>query len=209
MGPVEVWVKSDAREPVGQEPRVLTGRHALSRPATGEQKLARFLACHSDVVVDGLSGVLRKLKTHGPPRFPLAHGCSIGGIAVGRKVIDFDSDNVAAPELAVDCEIEQGQITGLTLHLKLCPDGPDVLRPERRFRASQLALIPRDPLCSGLDRVLSVVHGRTPLLPRRRECTVGSDVGSCGRDQGLSGPTAIGAKPALLTPSGPSVSTCP
>jgi hypothetical protein len=40
-------------------------RHALSLPATPEQKLAGILARHSDVVVDGLTGLFCQLKADG------------------------------------------------------------------------------------------------------------------------------------------------
>ncbi len=39
MGPEEVPVQPDASDPLGDEPRVLPGRHARSRTPTGEQKI--------------------------------------------------------------------------------------------------------------------------------------------------------------------------
>jgi hypothetical protein len=90
MGPVNMQVQPDAREPVRKQPRVLTGRHGVSRPPTGEQKVARLLTFLSDVVVEGLASLLRQLEPDGTPCLSLAHGGSIDGIAVGSNVIDFD-----------------------------------------------------------------------------------------------------------------------
>jgi hypothetical protein len=170
-------------------------------PTAGEQKIAGLLLRHPNVVVDGLSGLLRQLKPDGPSCFPLAHGGSINGISVGCDIIDFDGDNVAAPELAVDRKIEQRQVTDLLLQLKFGPDGPDVFGPKGRFCAGQLTLIPWDPFCGGRHQILIVVHGLAPLLPRTRRCTARFDVGFCGRDQGFCRLTAMANKPALLTRS--------
>jgi hypothetical protein len=63
---------------------------------------------------------------------PLPRRGTVDGITVGRNIIDFDGDNIAAPEPAVDRKIEQHQITDLLFHLELGPDSPDVFGPERR-----------------------------------------------------------------------------
>src|SRR4029077_7515587 len=110
VGAVQMRIESDAGEPLGQKPRVLAGGHALSQPPAREQKLARFLARQLDVVVDGLSGWVGQLKPGGACGVFLAHACAIDGIAIGCNVIDFHCDDVAAPELAIDREIEQREV---------------------------------------------------------------------------------------------------
>jgi hypothetical protein len=45
-----------------------------------------------------------------------------------------------------DGQIEQRQVAGPALDLQLGPDRPDVLWPERRLRADQLAFVPRKAL---------------------------------------------------------------
>jgi hypothetical protein len=42
---------------------------------------------------------------------------------------------------------------------------------------------------------------RAPLLPRRRGCVTGPNVGLCARNQGNSRPTVMTANPTLLTHS--------
>jgi hypothetical protein len=105
-----MWIEPDAREPLGQKPRILAGCQALSQSPTREQKLPRFLAGQLDVVVDGLASWLGQLKPDRTAGLFLAHACAIDGVPVGRNVIDFDCDNVTTPELAIDREIEQREI---------------------------------------------------------------------------------------------------
>src|SRR5262245_30133957 len=76
-------------------------------------------------------------------------------------------------------------------------------RPQGRLGSDQLTPIPRDPLCGRRDQVLSVLHGRTPQLLRRRACATNNDVSYWGRSQGLSGPAAELARAVLLTQSSP------
>jgi hypothetical protein len=43
-------------------------------------------------------------------------------VAIGRNIIDLESDNVASPELAIDRDIKKCQIARLLIDLKLRPD---------------------------------------------------------------------------------------
>jgi hypothetical protein len=67
-------------------------------------------------------------------------------LVVRRNVIDHYRDKVAAPELAIDREVEQGEIACEVIDLELRSDRPDVLWPKRRFRSRDLPLISRNPL---------------------------------------------------------------
>jgi len=66
----------------------------------------------------------------------LADACCIGRIAARCHVIVFQTDRVAAPELAVDRD--------------LGPDWPNVLRAEWRLRTNDRPLLPRDALLDAL-----------------------------------------------------------
>src|SRR5215468_528072 len=100
-------VEPDAGEPLGQKARILTRRHASPFASTLEEKLARFFARYSDVVIDGLSRLLRQLKSDGVASLSLAHSGTMDGIAVGRDIVHLESDNITSSELAVDRDIEQ------------------------------------------------------------------------------------------------------
>jgi hypothetical protein len=99
-------------------------------PSAGcEQELAGFLAGRPDVVVHRLAGLFRQFKPDGPPSLFLAHGSPINGIAIRSDVLDFESDDIAASQFAVDGQIEHRQIACSLLDLELGPDRPDMLLP--------------------------------------------------------------------------------
>ena len=106
MGPEEVRVQPNARDPLGDEPRILPGRHAQSRTPAGEQKFTRPSARNSQIVVDCLTSLFRQFELDWPPRFLLPHRRPIDRVPVRCNIIDFDSDDVATTELAVDRQVE-------------------------------------------------------------------------------------------------------
>jgi hypothetical protein len=64
-------------------------------------------------------------------------------------------DEIAAAQLAVDREVEHGQVSNLMRVLKLNSDGPDVLRLQRWLLTDQLAFVPGFPVMSRFhDRLL-------------------------------------------------------
>jgi hypothetical protein len=95
------------------------------------------------VVVNCLAGLLCYFELNRPTSFLLPDDCSVQGVPVGRQVIDLDGDNIAAPQLAVDCEVEQSKVPGAALELQFGSNGPYVARPKRRFRSYQLTFVPR------------------------------------------------------------------
>ena len=65
---------------------------------------------------------------------------------------------VASTKFAINGNVEKRQITRPTFDLKLGPDVPDVLRPERRLSADNLSLIPRDMLRDVLTDARDIGH---------------------------------------------------
>lgn len=70
------------------------------------------------------------------------HGPGQDLVPVG-DVPDPQIHQVAAPQLAVDGEIEHSQIPNLMGILQMDSDGSDVLRLQGRFLADQFSLVPR------------------------------------------------------------------
>jgi hypothetical protein len=79
-----------------------------------------------------------------------------------RDVLDFQAYHIAALKLAVDGEIEKRKIPHFALHLQPGADRPDVLGLQGRFRADDLALVPR-PADSKRIYVLNSIHGLSPF----------------------------------------------
>src|SRR5262252_19471 len=99
------------------------------RAAAREQKVAGLLACRLEIVVDGLPRLIRQLELDRSARLPLADRRAVDRVAVRRNVLDLDGDNVAAAQLAVDRQIEHGEVSGAALDHQSGPNGPDVLWP--------------------------------------------------------------------------------
>src|SRR5215471_3155507 len=134
VGAVDARIEADACDPLGDEPRVLPRCHApADRTTAREQKLAGPLACDPEVVVDGLTRLVRQLKLDRAACLPLADCRAIDRIAVRRNVLDLKGHHIAATELAVDCQVEHGKVSGAALEHQSSSNRPDVLWPERRL----------------------------------------------------------------------------
>ena len=73
------------------------------------------------------------LNYHGPGKYPDSK----------RHFTYSKTDQIASTKLAVDSQIENGEIADGTRILQADAESPDVLRFERRLLADELALIPR------------------------------------------------------------------
>ena len=58
-------------------------------------------------------------------------------------VPDFEGDEVASAQLAVDAQVEEREFAHPAFHLQTDAQCPDVLRPEGRLLTNDLALVPR------------------------------------------------------------------
>src|SRR5689334_17865094 len=96
---------------------------------TREQKVAWLLACHLEIVVDGLTCLVCQLELDRAARLLLAGRRAVDRIAVWRDILDLDGDNVAAAQFAVDRQIEHGEVSSAALDHQPGPNGPDVLWP--------------------------------------------------------------------------------
>ena len=106
----KVRIEADRCNPARDEPSILPGRHAaVVITAATEQKFAGFLASGLDVIVDSLPRLLRQLKSNltRPTGLLLPHCGAIDCIPARCNVLDAKCDDIAAPQLAVDRQIEQ------------------------------------------------------------------------------------------------------
>ena len=127
----KVRVEADRCDPARDEPSILPGRHAAVAIARAtEQKFARFLARSFDVIVDGLPRLLCQLKPDGPTGLLLPHCGAIDRMPAWFNVLDPERDD-AAPQLAVDCQIEHCQVTRPSVDLQSGTDRPNMFWPQR------------------------------------------------------------------------------
>ncbi len=109
-----------------------------------EQRMPRLPRPGPQVGIDRLAGLVSQLEADRPAGLPLAHRGAVERVAVGGDVLDPQGDDITPAQLAVQGDIGQGQVPLLPSQLQVGPDGPDVLRLERRFRASRRSV----SLCS-------------------------------------------------------------
>ena len=134
-------IESNATDPIGHQTRILTRRHALSRPPlSAEEEFAWFLAGGSQVVVNGLPGLLGDFEPDRNASLFLPDGGAIDGVSMGRDVVDLERDDITASQLAVDGEIEHRQVSSTSFDLEFGPDRPDMLWPQRSFAPISLPL---------------------------------------------------------------------
>src|SRR5215470_1202422 len=120
-------------------------------------------------LANGSTGLLGNLELHRPASLLLNDGRAIANSPASEHVIDPQPDEITAPELAVDRQIEHRKIASATLHLQLYSNGPDILWLQRALLTDQASPVPGCTLAGG-DRVFSR-HRRLrcrPLPPQRQ-----------------------------------------
>ena len=85
----------------------------------------------SQPLADCAPGLLGDLELHRPARLLLNDGCAVTDPTADADIVDLQPHEIAAPEFAVDREVEQGEVAGSALHLEPDPDRPHVLRLQR------------------------------------------------------------------------------
>jgi hypothetical protein len=94
----------------------------LGTTAAGKQKLAGSFVARLQIIIDGLAGLFAQFKSYGPTGFLLPDRCAIRRVAARGDILDPDGDNVAATKLAVDRQIEHGEVTSAAFDLKFRSD---------------------------------------------------------------------------------------
>ena len=113
MRPEQLWIKPDACHPICKKTGILAGGHGLARAAPSvEQVFARLLSGLLQEVVNGLPGLIRQLELDRSPGLFLSDGRAIDRIAIRSDIFDLQGDDVATTQLAVNREVEKGEVAG-------------------------------------------------------------------------------------------------
>src|SRR5215467_8051274 len=136
-------IKPSARDPRMDDPGILPGRQVRLRldPA-GKEVLGVPAANVGKPRLDRGSGLLGDLELHWPARFLLNDGRAVTDSTADADIVDLEPHEIAAPEFAVDREVEQGEVPGSALHLKPDPDRPHVLRLQRALLPNKAPFVP-------------------------------------------------------------------
>lgn len=123
MRAVVGWIKPDHCDPFGNQARILTCRQrALLSPASGKEVVAGHLGVYTEISVDRLPGLLCDLEADRSAGLALAYGRSRTRVTIRSDIVDFEGDEIAAAQFAVDGEIEQREIADFPVQLQLGSD---------------------------------------------------------------------------------------
>jgi hypothetical protein len=85
----------------------LSGREALVwLTLRGKKEFPTLPVCHAEVFIDSLPGLFGDLEPHRPAGLLLADRRTLNGVSVRGNVLDFESNDIATAQFAVDGEIE-------------------------------------------------------------------------------------------------------
>ena len=94
---------------------------------------------------DGRKTAMARFSDHEsdrPPGLPLLDGCPLDSIAVRSDVLDPEPYQVTGAKLAIDCQVEERQISEPTIELQARAYRPDMFRLQRWLGANELAFVP-------------------------------------------------------------------
>jgi hypothetical protein len=116
---------------------------------------------------DRLAGLFAQFESDWPSRLLLPNRCAVGGVSARSDILDLDCGDVTATQLAVDRQIEHGEVPSAPFDLEFRPNRPDVFGAQRRLCSGHLALVPRHSLNGRGGRIHLILHGHTPRLGYR------------------------------------------
>ena len=150
MSAIDRRIKSDGGNPLVYDPGILASRNMRrSRLTTGEQILLRLQIRLFDPCRDCGPRRLGQFELHRLLGLPL-HDHRSGHYLTGvRHVPNPQIDEITATQLAVDCQVEHGQIADLVFIMEVDPNSPDVLWLQGWLLADQLAFVPGFPCLIG------------------------------------------------------------
>ena len=136
-------VKTELLDPAFENPRVLP-RSQMWRIAntTWEHERVRLQSRLLDPLLYGVSGGRRDLELHWALGLVLHHDCAGCHLVAMTNISDLQADKVAAPELAVDSQVEKRKLADSVFHLKAHSERLNVSKLERGLLPYDFALVP-------------------------------------------------------------------
>lgn len=177
MRAIGAAVRPGALDPALHDTGVLAGCHMRLIVDSARKNVGASIdRSQVQPVLQRCARLLGDLELHWTASLVLDNCGPVSHVTTYADVIDPKADKVAAPELAVDGEVEQREIACAVLDLKSDTNGPDLLRPQGTLLADETALVPRRTRMIAF-RLISVdmvdLHVR-PLPPQRPHSEGGS-----------------------------------
>ncbi len=132
MRSIDLWIKADGFDPGFDKPGILSGRQVLAGTHSAwKQKSAVPMTHHLQPCFDGIAGWLRNLELNGPTGHFLDNNGSGSNSFAVPDIGEFDRNQIAATQLAVDGEIKECQVAFPPIKLEPNAHGPDILAFQR------------------------------------------------------------------------------
>src|SRR6516225_9590990 len=136
-------IEPGAVRPSMDDAGVLPCRQVWLSPQTAWEQISALASIEGgQPLADSSTGLLGNLELHRPAGLLLNDGRAIANSPTSEHVIDPQADEIAAPELAVDRQIEHRKIASATLHLQPYSNGPDILRLQPALLTDQASPVP-------------------------------------------------------------------
>jgi hypothetical protein len=119
MGPVFVWVKTNALYPLVDDTGVLTRRKVQAGMDAAWEQIFSLVQCmlrHPGV--DCLPGLLGQFKLNGTTSFLLHNNGTLSDAAGYDNITDPQGHQVTTAELAVNGQVEESQVSRLPMDLE-------------------------------------------------------------------------------------------
>ena len=116
----------------------------------GEEEVLRLQPGQLDPGLQGVPGGLRYLELHRALGLVLHDDGPRCHLVSMAHVPDFEGDEVASSQLAVDAQVKEREFVHPVFHLETDAQRPDVLELEGCLLLDELALVPRLTMSSGI-----------------------------------------------------------
>jgi hypothetical protein len=109
--------------PDPDQARILACGDACLGTATAcEQELAGLFVGGLQIIIDRLASLFAQFKSDRSTGLLLTYSCSIRSVSACGDIVDFDRHDIAAAKLAIDRQIEHGEVADATFNLEFRPD---------------------------------------------------------------------------------------
>ena len=152
VGPVCAAIHFGSLNPRMHNSSILTSSQ-VRLIANSARKNASSMICrpHSEPVPERGPGRLRDLELNEPSCPPLYDRLAVFDAPGDADVFDTLADQITAPQLAIDGQIEHSEIASSVLILEPNRNRPNILRQERSLLANEALLVPRRPQMSAFS----------------------------------------------------------
>jgi hypothetical protein len=150
MGPIVLTGQTNSRYPFINKPCILSCAYVGSMVGPAREGVIIQRATPKlEPSEEAGASIIHQLKLNRPAGLLLNDGGSGPNFPIANDVANPDLHQVAATQLAIDCEIEKRTIPDPSMLIKKETHSPNLARLERSLRSNFAPRVPRNSLASG------------------------------------------------------------